>query len=207
MDNSTRVSYLAASFLLATSAIPQAAAAAAGPRYTYVDIAYVNTEIDDDGLLGEDPDGDGIGIGGSVAVADMVHLFASYGMAELEVFDVDVDYDVLTFGAGVNYPLSNTVDFVGRISYVDAEVDVDGFGSADESGYGLSTGVRAMLTEQVELSGFLNYVDLGSGADETTVSIEALYSFNETFAAGLGTEFGSDSREISAGVRLYFGGR
>lgn len=205
MDNSTRASYLAAGFLLATMAVPQAASAASGPRYTYVDIAYVNMEIDDDGFLGEDPDGDGIGIGGSVAVADMVHLFADYGMAELEVFDVDVDYDVLTFGVGLNYPLANTVDFVGRIAYVDAEVDIDGFGGADESGYGLSTGVRAMLTGQVELSGFLNYVDLGRGADETTVSIAALYSFNQTFAAGLGTEFGSDSRAISAGVRLYFG--
>ena len=203
MSKRTLTSTLAASSLLAMIAIPQTTLAEAGPRYTYASIGYVNTEIDDNGFFGEDPDGDGIGIGGSVAVADMVHLFAGYGISELEVLGVDVDYDTLNVGLGVNYPLADSIDLVGRLAYVHVEIDVDGFGSADDNGYGLSAGVRAMVTKQVELNGFVNYVDLGS--DDTSVSIGALYNFTEMFAAGIGAKFGDDVRALSAGVRLYFG--
>lgn len=205
LDNTTRVSNFAAGMLLAITTIPLAALAETGPRYTYVTAGYLNTEIDDEGFLGEDPDGDGFAIGGSVAVTDMVHLFAGYSISELEVFSVDVDYDTLNVGLGVNYPIADQVDLVGRISFVEVEFDVDGFGSEDESGYGLSAGVRAMVTEQLEVNGFVNYLDLGSDADDTTVAIGALYNFTEMFAAGIGAEFGGDIRTISAGVRLYIG--
>ncbi len=205
MNNRNLASTLVAPSLLAIMAVSEATLADAGPRYTYLTAGYVNTEVDDEGLFGEDLDGDGFGIGGSVAVTDMFHLFAGYSMSELDVLGVDVDYDILNVGLGVNYPLAKTIDLVGRVSYVDVELGVDGFGSEDESGYGLSAGARAMVTEQFELNGFVNYIDLGSGADDTSISFGALYSFTEMFAAGIGAEFGDDVRAFSVGVRLYFG--
>ena len=133
----------------------------------------------------------------------MVHVFAGYSTSELEIFDIDVDYDTLDIGLGVNYPISPVVDLVGRISLVEVEAEIDGFGSEDESGYGPSAGVRAMVTEQLELNGFVNYFDLGSDADDTTVEIGTLYNFTEMFAAGLSAEFGGDVRAFTVGVRLY----
>lgn len=185
------------------------AAHAEGPRYTYADLAYTHIKLD---VAGRDRSGDGLSLGGSVAVAEMVHLFAGFTYAEFDFNsggfgNSDIDYRNLTLGAGFNYDISSTVDFVGRLAYVTAEARRASF-KVDEDGYGLSAGVRAMVTEQVELNGFVNYVDLGSDiGDDTSVSIGALYNFTDLFAVGLGGEFGGDARAITAGVRFYFGNR
>jgi opacity protein-like surface antigen len=171
--------------------------------------------VDDDGTLGDDPEGDGFGIGGSVAVTDLVHVFASYGDSDLDVdvlgINVDLGYTVLTAGAGLNYAVSETVDLVGQLEFVDVELeaDVPGFGSAseDESGYGLSGGARGMITERFELNGGIRYVDLGDDADDTTFSLGAVYDFTDVVAAQVGLAFGDDVTSYGAGVRFYFGGR
>jgi opacity protein-like surface antigen len=194
-------------------ALSFAAAAAEGPKYTFVEAGWLHTEIDDDGSIGDDPDGDGYGLGGSFAVTDMFHLFASYSDSDLDVdafgFGVDVDYSSLAIGGGVNYAVSNTVDLVGQLAYVDVEVDVDfpGFGSAseDESGYGLSGGVRAMINEALELNGAISYVDLGDDSDDTTFGVGAVYNFTPMVAAHAGLEFGDDVTTYGIGVRLYVG--
>ena len=186
-----------------------ATAHAEGPRYTYADLAYAHIKLD---VAGRDRSGDGVLVGGSVAVSEMVHLFGSYTYAEFDFNsggfgDADIDYRNVTVGAGLNYGISSTVDFVGRLAYVTARAKRRSF-KVDEDGYGLSAGVRAMVTEQVELNGFVNYVDLGSDiGDDTSVSIGALYNFTDLFAVGLGGEFGGDARAITAGVRFYFGNR
>lgn len=191
--------------LLATGA----QAATQGPRYTFAELGYVNIEIDDDGFFGEDPDGDGFQLSGSVAVADMVHLFAGYTDAELGLdnFGVDVDYETYSLGVGLNYALTSSVDLVGRLAYLKAEVGVDGFGSEDENGYGVSVGSRAMLTDKFELNGFLTYSDFGDDLDDTAVSLGAVYNFTPMFAVAGGVGFGDDSRAYNLGVRLYFGDR
>lgn len=203
------LSFPAVAALLVTGAMTSAHAE--GPRYTYLELGYVNIELDDPGFLGEDPDGDGFAFGGSVAVADMVHLFAGYTDSELDFSTpfgkVDVDYRTLSLGVGLNYAIASNIDLVGRLAYVNAEAKALGE-KVDEDGYGISGGVRAMVTEQFELNGFVNYVDLGSDVgDDTSVSIGGLYNFTDLFAVGLGGEFGSDVRVITVGVRFYFGNR
>lgn len=191
--------------LLATGAN----AADQGPRYTYAEIGYANIEIDDDGFFGEDPDGDGYLLAGSVAVADMVHVFAGYADAELEFdnFGVDADYETYEVGVGLNYAITGTVDLVGRLAYANIEVGIDGFGSEDENGYLLQAGSRAMLTERFELNGFVTYSDFGDDLDDTTLDLGALYNFTRMFAVSGGVGFGDDSRTYNLGVRLYFGDR
>ena len=210
-----RMRTLSTCFLIALAAVvlSRPAGAADGPRYTYVDAGWVHTEVDVDGFSGDDPDGDGFELDGSFAVTDMFHLFAGYSDSELDVdafgFGVDVDYSTLTVGGGVNYPLNETIDLVGQLAYVDAEVEVDapGFGSAseDESGYGLGAGLRAMITEVFELNGGISYVDLGDDADDTAFSVGAVYSFTPMVAGQAGISFGDDVTAYGLGVRLYFG--
>jgi long-subunit fatty acid transport protein len=186
---------------------------AQGPRYSYVEGGWQSIELEDDGTFGDDLDGDGFAVGASFAVTDMLHIFASYGDSDLDLnlfgFDVNVGYSTLTAGAGLNFDVSETVDVVGQLAYVDAEVDVSvpGFGSAseDESGYGLAVGVRGMVTEDFELNASINYVDLGGDASDTTFSFGGVYSFTPVFALQAGFSFGDDVNSIGVGARLAFG--
>jgi hypothetical protein len=188
-------------------------ALAQGPRYSFVEAGWQNIELEDDGTFGEDLDGDGLAVGASFAVTDMLHIFASYGDSDfdLNVFgiDVNVGQNTLAAGAGLNFDVSETVDIVGQLAYVDAEIEVDvpgfGSGSEDESGYGLAVGVRGMVTEDFELNAWINYVDLGDDASDTTFSFGGVYNFTPVFALQAGMSFGDDVNSIGVGARLSFG--
>ncbi len=184
--------------------------AAEGPRYTYGQLSYIDVEFND--LDSVDADGDGFNVGGSFAVADMVHIFAGYTDGEIDVDDfgfgdISADYSQLSAGLGVNYGVSDTVDLVGRLAYINVEIEVSGF-SQDEDGYGLSGGVRAMIMPQLELNGGVVYSDLGGGFDsDTALELGAVYNFTDMFAAVAGVSFSDDVTEYGIGARLYFGSR
>ena len=69
-----------------------------GLSYSFLEAGYVRTELDD-----VDVNGDGFGIRGSYAFTKNVHGFASY---QNQDFDFGITGDQWTFGAGVNFPLS-----------------------------------------------------------------------------------------------------
>jgi hypothetical protein len=183
--------------------------AADGPRYTYGELGYVNLDFDD--VQGVGADGDGWYLGGSVALADMIHFFASYTDGDVDVDDfgfgeINADFSQLVAGLGVNYPLSDTVDLVGRVAYVRAEVEVLGF-DEDDDGYGLGGGVRAMVLPQLELNAGITYSDLGGeDGDNTAVGVGAVYNFTDMFAVTTGASFSDDEQDLNLGVRLYFDG-
>lgn len=174
------------------------AAFAQGFDYSFVQASYGQFDFD-----GADGDGDGFGVGGSVAVSDSFHLFGSYSTAE---FDFGVDMNTLTAGLGYNMPVTDSVDVVASVAYVSAEVDVPGFGSFDDNGYGLGLGLRGMATPAVELHGGLSYVDLGGGSDgETSFGAGLLYHFSEAFAAGVSGDWGDDVNSYQLNGRFSFG--
>lgn len=204
---------IASSFVMTAGSlllVAGSAGAAEGPRYTYAEVGYVNIDIDD--IDGVGADGDGFNLAGSVAVADMVHLFGSYFDGDVDVDDfgfgeIGIDYTTFAIGAGLNYAISDTVDLVGRLAYLNAEAEAFGF-SEDDDGYGLSAGARAMLMPQFELNGAIVYSDLGGDdGDDTAVGIGAVYSFTEMFAVTASGTFGGDVQEFGVGVRAYFGAR
>ncbi|MEX2126409.1 MAG: outer membrane beta-barrel protein [Woeseia sp.] len=166
--------------------------------YNFVQASYGQFELDD-----VDVDGDGFGIGGSVAVSEHFHLFGGYSTGD---FDFGVDMSELSAGLGYNAPLSDTVDLIASVAYVSVEVDVPGFGSADENGYGLGLGLRAMATPAVELNGGLSYVDLGDESDgDTSFGAGFLYHFSESFAAGASGNWGDDMSSYQLNGRFSFG--
>jgi hypothetical protein len=206
MRSTKTTPFKAGTALLASALLVTSALAAEGPRYTYVEAGYVDLEVDNDSSFGGDLDGDGFAIGGSLAVTDMFHLFTDYSDIDLDAdnFAVSADYSQFAIGGGINYAMSDTVDLVGRLAYLDAEVEVDTFGSADESGYGLYAGVRDMVMPAWEVSGGIAYSDLGDGIDGTSFSLGTLYSLTEVFAVGAGLSFGDDTTSWTVGARLYF---
>ncbi len=207
MRSTKTTSFQAGTALLASALLMTTAFAAEGPRYTYVEAGYVSLDLDNGSSFGGDLDGDGFAIGGSLAVTDMFHIFTDYSDVDLDSNNsgFSADYSQFAIGGGINYPMSDTVDVVGQLAYLDVEVDVDSFGSADESGYGLYGGARAMIQPAWEVNGGISYSDLGDGIDGTSFSLGTLYSFTEMFAVGAGFSVGDDVTSWTAGVRLYFG--
>lgn len=184
--------------MLALSVSP---AFAGGLSYNFVELGYQNAELDGD-FAGISVDGDGYGISGSFEVGESWFIVASYGTLD---FDFGVDLDQLSIGGGFYMDVSDRADFYATLSYIQAEVSASGFGSADEDGYGVTVGMRGMVTDKVELNGSLSYSDLGDGADGTAFGAGALYSFTDTFALGVGLETDDDVTIYGIGARFYFG--
>jgi len=184
--------------MLALSVSP---AFAGGLSYNFVELGYQNAELDGD-FAGISVDGDGYGISGSFEVGESWFILASYDTLD---FDFGVDLDQLSIGGGFYMDLSDRADFYAALSYIQAEVSASGFGSADEDGYGVTVGMRGMVTDKVELSGSLSYSDLGDGADGTAFGAGALYSLTDTFALGVGLETDDDVTIYGIGARFYFG--
>lgn len=174
-----------------------AAAAAEGLDYSYVQGSYSQVEFDD-----IDVDGDGFGISGSFAIGSSFAIIAGY-----ETGDLDFDVETTGFEIGGLYhaPLSDNVDFVTTLSYVSVEFDVPGFGSADDDGFGVGAGLRAMASPKVELNGGISYVDFSDGGDDTTFGGGFRYHFTEAFSAGLSGSWGDDASSYGINGRLSFG--
>lgn len=176
-----------------------APALAEGPNWNYIEGSYERVEFDDD-VGGFDVDGDGFGIAGSFEIADSWHAFASYGSAD---FDFDIDLDQLVIGGGLHTPISDNTDFVANLAYVRVDASALGF-SVDDDGFGASIGVRGMMSPQVELEAYVDYVDLSDSGDDTSFRAAGWYSFTENFAAGLQIGTGDDTTSYGIGARVYF---
>jgi len=186
---------------LATSLTGLACLADEGPRYTYVEAAY--SQVDFDNF--NNADGDQFGVGGSLALTDMVHLFGSYAAGEVDAGrnGPSIDTTSAAAGIGLNYAVEPTIDVIGRVSYVYAKAEAGNF-DVDDSGLGLSVGVRAMIRPNVELNGDINYVDFGDSSD-TSLDLGAVFNFTEIIAMTVGASFGEDITSYGIGVRAYLG--
>lgn len=173
-------------------------AAAASPSYDFVEARYLDTEID---AGPTDVDGDGFSIAGSLELDDSWHLFAGY--QDLD-FDFGVEFSGFRIGGGYAAPLNDTADVVARVSYIDGEIEAFGF-DQDDSGFGVSLGVRGFFTPQAEARAFVNYTDLDESGSNTALSIAGDYYVTPQFAVGPGVEFDDDATTWSVGARFFFG--
>jgi hypothetical protein len=164
-------------------------------NYSYVEISYDESDFD---VGGGDIDGDGFTLSGSYQINDEWHAFASYGTADL---DFGVDVDTLAIGAGYVLPLRDDVDLYGRVLYINQDVDVPA-GDSDEDGLGLQLRVRALVADNVEVEGGIQYVDVGE--NDTSLQAGARYYFTEEFSAGVGLTFGGDTDGIGINARFSF---
>lgn len=188
--------------LMATVFAGMAAATADDLDYTYVEAGYGQVEID-----GLDEDGDALFIGGSFGFGENWMVFGEYSTSEFDAGGgAEVDFDQLVLGLGGHFPIATSVDFVGKLGYVDVSADVStpfGSASVDDSGYLLSGGVRALVAQRFELAGALEYVDIGD-SDDTGISLSGLYHFTDLFSLGARFATSDDADEIGVFARLTF---
>ncbi|MEZ5557529.1 MAG: outer membrane beta-barrel protein [Pseudomonadales bacterium] len=181
--------------LLAAGLASAGAAYADDMSYTYVEGGYLMTDIDNVNV-----DGDGLGIAASAALNEMFFVFGDYATQE---FDNNIDYDQFQLGLGGHWPITEVLDVVGTVSYVDAELDA-GPANADDSGFGLGLGLRGRLTDVVELEGGINYYDLDDAGDDTQFNVGGRYYFTPAFAVGAGVQMGDDFTTWKISARYEF---
>ena len=186
-------------FLAVLLAICLAAPAMAdSPSYNFIQAGYQSIEIDLG--AGFDVDGDGYGLGVSFEIGDKMFGFASYVTSD---FDFGVDVNQQQAGLGYHVGLTDNTDFFASLAYVDVEVEASGFGSADDSGYGATIGVRSNVSDLIELFGQIAYVDLGDGGDSTAIGGGIWFNLTDNFALGLGAAFDDDVTSYGASARFY----
>lgn len=158
--------------------------------YTYADGRLVIADYDRGGSA------DGIRIAGSVQFQP--ELFATGALTALN--SDGFDYNQLDFGLGLRHPLQGNVDLVGIIGLVFADVD----GGGDDTGISLTGGVRAPMSSQFELGGYVSYVEIFDDGD-ITLTGEGLLHLNPNLSLVGSLGFSDNVTTITAGARWNFG--
>ncbi len=173
-----------------------ASASADNFDYNYLSLGYGSTDFDGIG------DGDGFTLGGSYAFNGKYHAFARYESTELTSA---VDATRWQMGVGYNKWLTDKVDLVARLSYEYVEFDNGILASNDDTGYGLSVGVRYKSSDKLELSAAIKRTDYSDFGDDTSLEVGALYKLNSSYALGLRADWGDDVNTFTLNGRFYFG--
>ncbi|HEY0975385.1 MAG TPA: outer membrane beta-barrel protein [Solimonas sp.] len=168
---------------------------AQGLSYNYVEAGYVTGDAD-----GTDFDGFRVKISGKIA--DSFYLFGSYGSLETDTSPA-LESDTITAGLGWRHALGANTDFTAEAAFVKADVELSGFGSDDDTGYGLGVGVRHLLSPQFELAGNVDYVDVFDD-DNTSFTAAALYHFTPALSLGVSYTTDDDTDAWTFGGRFNF---
>jgi|TARA_B110000211_G_scaffold203908_1_gene237029 hypothetical protein len=167
--------------------------------YTYAGIGYETGDI-------ADIDFSGFGIYGSKALNESFFITGSYLSIESDDQFTDgfvtdeIEATGFNLGIGFHTPINSTVDFVSTLSYADAEVEFAD-DSEDGNGYILAAGVRALPSDVLELSAFIDYADVDGGS-ETGYSLGARYFTTPDISLGLGYGSSDDFDAITFDVRF-----
>lgn len=183
---------------LALAAAPFAASAGE-ISHTFVEAGLTRLDVNTSPLIGEDIEFDGGYLQGSVEFAENFYAFGGYSRATNDDYGFDFDADQSQIGVGYNQALSERVDFIAELSYVNVEVD-----SVEADGARAGLGVRGLLGERAEGWAKVNYTDGGDFDGATSGEIGVLFKFTQTWGLVTAAEFEEDAKRLSVGVRASF---
>lgn len=171
-------------------------ALADGFSYTYLQLNYGTIDIGNMNI-----DGDGLGLNGSYSITDSLHFVGGYHTADFDSFAEGTEWSV---GLGVRNPLSDTLDVVAAVSYVNVDLATVGINFEPEDGFGLTVGVRAAFTSMIEINAGVSYVDLSDSGDDIGFGAGVLYNLTDTFSIGLSGSWDDDVSSYQVSGRVYF---
>ena len=165
-------------------------------NYTGVEVNYLDLDVGDSVSV----NGDGFEFAGSWELNDQFHLFGSWQDQSL---DFGIDGRTLELGGGWNHGFSDTLDFVGTLSYVDAELEAGGITASDD-GLAIGGGIRSRLGDSFEIEAGLKYVDFDESGSDTGLQLGARYYFNDSMALGASIDDNDTADTLRLGFRWEF---
>jgi hypothetical protein len=160
--------------------------------YDYVFANYALTELDSGGIE----------LGGSIEVANRIHVFGAY-----QDWEVDDDFDRTAFhvGGGYHWTLSSKTDLVVKLAYANTELDLSNQSTdLDEEGLFVSGEIRSWVGQRLELSGEL-FLDDSLDDLETVVELGAQFHRKNTLSFGGRLRIDEEDTTLLLGARFYFG--
>lgn len=177
-------------------------AAAVEPVYDYASVGYSQADVDNsDGFQPA-----GFKIFASKTISDSFFLNGTFSRLSDDVEAFDLDFDEASLGFGYRYGLTRSTDVYGTLSYEYVKLTAkvgSRSESIDDNGYGLTAGVRTMLTRSFELRGAVKFIDVDEGSD-TGVSVAADYFFTDQLAIGAEASIGDDVNTYGVNLRYNF---
>lgn len=184
-------------FALALAAALPLSAQASELKYNYIEADYARTHA-----FGTDADG--WKLKGSAAFGESFYGIGSYG----QVSDNGVDFNEGSVGLGYRHAISDRADWDSELSYVHDELDAGSFGSTDDNGYRIATGVRGMLAPKFEGNINVNYTDVNDFGNGVGVGIGGMFHINDTWGITGGYDYSnrdnSDINTWTLGARASF---
>ncbi len=157
--------------------------------YTYAELRFVDVDF---------RGGDGLRLLGSYALQNDWLIVGSLTTLD---FDNNVDITTLELGAGYIWKYSDDFDLTSTLRIVSTDIDAAGV-STDDTGFGLSAGIRGLLSPEFEIRGSVNHINLDNS--DTYLELAGDYYFTENFAAGVTLEFAGDTDAFTIEARWYF---
>jgi hypothetical protein len=178
-------------------------AVAAGPNYTYAEAGYTNVD-------GDHIEANGASVNISYGATD--HIFVKLGYTRLVLDELtsgmtiasDGDADRFQIGLGGHFGITDNIDVLAAVSYVDIEfTGITPLSSFGDDGYLAEAGVRAMVTKKLELNATVSALHLGSD-DDTGYGVGAVFNLKKRWSlAGSYRQFQDDDEgELFAGLRF-----
>ena len=187
-----------------------AAATAQEIRYSWLDMSFMSQDVDRMGtqvptqgggtIVDYDAsDGDGIRFRGSLGTWHNLYIFVDYGSTDIDVAALitspnepepvsaedEFDYTTIRGGIGLRIPLRFNIDIYGEVSYDSLNLDFGSFAlenfDTDDQDVGGAIGLRAMLTDDLELRAYGRYTSVGD-VDLNT----GIFDEDTLFGAGFG---------------------
>jgi hypothetical protein len=191
---------------LALAAAPVAHAAETPLSYTYVEVNYLDTELDV--TPGVTLSMNGGGINGSLAFGDSGFFgLAGYEAVGEEIAGVDLDVKRATLGAGYALKIDERLHAIGEVAYVDYDFDAAGL-DAGADGYRVNIGLRGLMADNIEGIAKIGYVKVEeSGVEIYDGAVGELgfrWYIDNAWSAGLSTEIADDETTYKLGLRLQW---
>jgi hypothetical protein len=176
------------------------------PQWNTVELGYTISNIrDTDGLKEtyfNNIDPDGFSLRASTLVNKDVFVIGEVISLSDEYIDVDAEALQASAGVGYIFSVSKYTDAYSAVSYryIEGESPI---GEFDESGYGLTLGLKSMITDHAEVGVEIDHMDVGD-YERTSLRGEAGYYVSKEFALTANYEFSDDFDIMSLVIKYAF---
>lgn len=223
MKTGTSKSILLAAGVLA---LPYGAMAAEGLSYGFVEVDYINQDVDqpnEDVFRDDFDNGGGWGVRASLPVAETFFIFGNYMETESDFsflnnqgvpIPSDTDIDRLDLGVGLILPMSTSSDLLLSGAYTDIDYGRFRLGASGDpdlrdldddpsDGYFLDLSWRAQLSDNVEGSVGARYTDI-EDLDGMSIVGNVMYEFTPNVGVNLSVDAGDELMTWGLGARYSF---